>query len=1488
MRVCLLKNNYISSVDLPNKIQGQYWLVDENNVNVLAIEAIDSKWVLKSNNLYFFRNDIIATVLNEDVIYALKSQNDKDIYVFVEKQRGTFKKYQINQKNTILTIGRNPDCSICIDDPQISFNHAYLIYDERHWKIKDYGSTNGTYVNNRLAKEQDLHFGDVIYLLGVKIVIGSNFISINQDRNIILGSDFSRLSFKEYKSTDDNESFEIDYFYKSPRIKRDIQINEISIDSPPENQIGEELPLMLVIGPAITMGIASLTSGIFAIANGNITTMIMSFSMVLGTVLWPIISKRYEKKRKQEKENLRQKKYNKYLDDKEKYISNVANEQITIWNENFPPISECIKMIENKDEKLFQRNIKHNDFLEVRLGLGRRKVELKINYMSKSFSLLEDNLKNRLYAICDNEKVIDNVPITISLFKHNYVGVVGENNAVFHLIKKMIVQLTAFYGYEDLKFVMLYDKNDKQYECLKWLPHCFDNERKYRYIARNISELKDLSNYFNGVINERKDLDENKLEKLTPYYIVFTFDDNLAKKASFIKKLGEQKNNIHFSVIQLSNEIKNLSNDCKTVITIHGRNGYYYSLENMTGEKTVFIPDADDVNLPLISKKLLNIDLDLSDDKTSLPNLVTFMQMYNVGKVEHLNALSRWQENDPTKSLEVPIGIDNIGELFNLDLHQNYHGPHGLVAGMTGSGKSEFIMTYILSLAINFHPNEVSFVLIDYKGGGMAKAFEKLPHTVGIITNLDGSSVNRSLVSIQSELQRRQKIFVDVGKKLNLTNIDIYKYQRLYRENKVDKPLSHLFIISDEFAELKTQQPDFMEKLVSAARIGRSLGIHLILATQKPSGVVNDQIWSNSRFKICLKVQDRSDSIEMIKRPEAAEISHTGRFYLQVGYNELFEIGQSAWAGAPYYPSDKPLVDKDDSVEVIDINAHNVISTKINKLGKKYPNANRQLDEITKYLCQIANEENILTNQLWLDPIPDTIYIDELINKYNYHAEKYLINPVIGEYDCPQNQTQNILTLPITKEGNVLLFGESGSGKTTFLSTLIYSLISQYSADEVQLYILDFASETLKSFEDAPHVGDVILSYEKEKMTSLFRMMNQLLKERKKEFSNYGGDIYSYNKESQNKAYSVAIIINNITSFLETYEDYDEILYLLTREGEKYGIYFIVSAISYNSVRYKLLQNFGQQICLQMSDEAEYSLIVGRNNGLVPADYKGRGLVKIGTNIFEYQTAYASQTLISFNELKQYCKQLSLDNNDHFAKKIPVLPDVITYDIISKYDKNEFLKYPIGMDEKTFEPYYFDFQSNYINTIVSQNTQFIDSLIQLIKTNGNVYVIDLEKKLEHLNNEWNNIFDKSKLIEMIDDLFEVLVERNNNYKHSTNITELTEGFENILIVLIGTKNILEKLEGETKEKLLLIFEMGKIEYKFNLIILDSSDNLENYCYSTWFKENVKNVIWNENGFGEQYIFNIYKKDSDIYSAIDKDFAYVLLNGDYQKIKLISF
>lgn len=274
----------------------------------------------------------------------------------------------------------------------------------------------------------------------------------------------------------------------------------------------------------------------------------------------------------------------------------------------------------------------------------------------------------------------------------------------------------------------------------------------------------------------------------------------------------------------------------------------------------------------------------------SIPETVSFLELFHAKEVKEIGIQQRWLTSESSKSLSVPIGYKGKDDIVYLNLHEKAHGPHGLLAGTTGSGKSEFLQTYILSLAVHFHPHEAAFLLIDYKGGGMAQPFRNIPHLLGTITNIEGSKnfSMRALASIKSELKKRQRLFDQY--QVNHIN----DYTKLYKQGKAEVAMPHLFLISDEFAELKSEEPDFIRELVSAARIGRSLGVHLILATQKPGGIIDDQIWSNSRFKVALKVQDATDSKEILKNSDAANITVTGRGYLQVGNNEVYELFQSA------------------------------------------------------------------------------------------------------------------------------------------------------------------------------------------------------------------------------------------------------------------------------------------------------------------------------------------------------------------------------------------------------------------------------------------------------------------------------------------------------------------------------------------------------------------------------------------------------------------
>ena len=529
-------------------------------------------------------------------------------------------------------------------------------------------------------------------------------------------------------------------------------------------------------------------------------------------------------------------------------------------------------------------------------------------------------------------------------------------------------------------------------------------------------------------------------------------------------------------------------------------------------------------------EKLANTNLRMVSQAYALPKMITFLEMFDVGRIEHLVSANRWKENNPVKSLATPIGISTDGSLFCLDLHEKYQGPHGLVAGMTGSGKSEFIITYILSLAVNYHPNDVSMILIDYKGGGLAGAFQKgdvkLPHIVGTITNIDKAGLQRSLVSIQSELRRRQVKFNQAREKTDEGTIDIYKYQKLYHDGIVKEPIPHLLIICDEFAELKQQQPDFMDELISVARIGRSLGVHLILATQKPAGVVNDQIRSNSRFGICLKVQDRQDSIDVIKRPDAADLKRVGQFYIQVGNNEYFALGQSAWAGASYEPSDIIKKKVDTSMKFVS-NIGSVIKKVDDTLKSPTRKDGEQLTNIVKYIYQLGKHENIKLKPLWLDNIPNVIMLDNIKKKYNIQKKENEVIPVVGEYDDPYNQRQGPVEIDFKKQGNVIVYGNAESGKETFISTMVYDIISTYSVKEAQMYLIDFGSEALKIFKDAPHIGDVVLSTDTEKINRLFEILQREMKRRTEILSNYDGDIKLYINDTGAEMPQVFIIINN-------------------------------------------------------------------------------------------------------------------------------------------------------------------------------------------------------------------------------------------------------------------------------------------------------------------------------------------------------------------------
>ena len=1551
MKLTLLSQQEFNSIVLPEKHAGHYWVRGKNAsgkiTDIVAVEALRStehdgvpQWILKSNRRFRIvdnNNDVVQNVSIKPLeLYRIHSTDNTMRYVLytepLSDDRKRYKGYELVNSGVRLTIGRNPDNSIVYDNSFVSGNHAELLFSQNTVTIRDLGSVNNTYVNSKTIRQEALATGDVVYILGMQIVITNRFLFLNNpDGNVrVQSNDLREYHIPQIKTPvagldadDDYEDIPDDYYYRAPRFKHDVDTFELKLDAPPSDQNKDEVPMIMLIGPSMTMGMASIATGAFAVTNAigrgdiksAIPSIVMSLSMLLGTLMWPMITKTYQRRMQERKEARRQETYKEYLIGMQELIVRETKMQEQVLRNNDVDTATHLSRILTAVPQIWERTPKHTDFLSLRLGYGNLPLNANIQYSERRFTVEQDPLTEAMYQFGEQKRWLNSVPVCLPLAERFISGIYANKTFLFSYARSLILQTVALHSYDEVKLVLIYDESDAaEFNFARWLPHTMNNERTVRYIASNSDEVKELSSSLDAIIEYRKQLSENKLEDESPYFVIICLDKELASKTECVRRIQEHKENVKFSVLSMFERLKDLPKECTAVVELR---------RGSTGSLTL-IGDVSDPSIPFNTDTLLHMDMgriigvlsntvvDISGSNFTLPKKYTFFEMLDVGMIEHLNLADNWAANDPTKSLAATIGVDKYGEAFKLDLHEQAHGPHGLVAGMTGSGKSEFIIAYILSMAVNYHPYEVAFILIDYKGGGMATSFENIPHTAGVITNLDGNGIKRSLASMRSELHRRERIFRDISQQHGVSNIDIYKYQKLYRDGKVSEPLPHLLIISDEFAELKKEQPDFMTELTSTARVGRSLGVHLILATQKPGGVVDDQIRSNSRFRICLKVQDNGDSMEMLGRTEAAALTDTGRFYLQVGNNELFEIGQSAWAGAPYYPSAKVIKDRDDAISVINTNGRVIAEANIDRFAaiKDPP---KQLDIVTEYIGKVCEDENVERWKMWLDPIPELIYIDKTAAKYTESiTEKFILNPIIGEYDDPAHQSQGILRVPITRDGNVIIYGSAGNGKAMFVEALCYSLVKEHTPQEVNIYLMDFGAETLTAFADAPHIGDVIFSYETEKVNNLFKLMLGKLETRKKLLAQFGGDLLGYNRQTDKPEPNIVVVINNYAAFTELFEDKTGEVNYITREGIKYGIYFVLTCTGVNNVRFALLQNFKTLYCLQLNNTDDYSTVVGKTEGMFPEKFKGRGFFRRDKDsLLEFQIASITQEDPPYKFIREFCRQVAEKYAGTGAVSVPVLPEKVTEQFLSAFvQPGDISRVPIGVEKATLEISTYNFAASTVNLILSINQEwqsFTDALGLMLSSRLKAKTIILDPSgnspVNSTTNDLQISSDTDSCVNAVRDIYNTVLIRNNEYKDSLAANETPPRYEPVFIIIQSMsllRTMLERYkpaEDEKKEadddtllnRLQLAMEKSVNVYNIHFIVAESLNSLTPFTVENWYKTHINgnNGIWVGSGVSTQYRLTINKKPQDFTAELEHDFGFIVNNAAATHIKLLQ-
>ena len=827
-------------------------------------------------------------------------------------------------------------------------------------------------------------------------------------------------------------------------------------------------------------------------------------------------------------------------------------------------------------------------------------------------------------------------------------------------------------------------------------------------------------------------------------------------------------------------------------------------------------------------------------------------------------------------------------DLVQLNLHEKAHGPHGLIAGTTGSGKSETIQSYILSLAVNFHPHDVGFLLIDYKGGGMAHLFKKLPHLLGTITNLDGAQSMRALVSINAELKRRQRLF----NRYEVNHIN--QYQKKFKNGEAKEPLPHLFLISDEFAELKVNQPDFMKELVSTARVGRSLGVHLILATQKPSGVVDDQIWSNSRFKLALKVADRSDSMEMLHTPDAAEITQAGRAYLQVGNNEVYELFQSAWSGADYQPDKDELGIEDHTIyRINDLGQYEVLNQDLSglDLADEIKEVPTELDAIVENIQLLAeNQEIAPLPQPWLPPLRERMTLDEL-EAVDFHKEWNKkpsdLELLIGMADIPQAQKQEPVSINLSKDGNILLYGSPGTGKTTFLQSAAMDLARKYSPKDVTLYLMDFGTNGLAPLSHLPHVADTLLLDQTEKVAKFVRIMERELNRRKKLLSDYGvGTIDLYGQASGQEEPTIVILLDSYEAMKEEPFEAElfKILMRISREGLSIGVHLIMTAGRQSNLRATLYANFKHQMTLKQNDVGEVRTILGSTPlAATMEDIKGRILMKrdeVDVVQLALPVAGISDAQV-INNLRTEVARIQEAWTGETPQAIPMVPEELTEkDFYSRTDVLKLLSQeiiPLGLDIETVKPMGWNLkQGSFVyvaNSEEQMRTMTKQFSIVSSKINSNVYIIAPKYNLIPDLDGYTIVSDPENVKDFIEAVELLISER----------MEDQEKDLHTIIVIYDMSTLVGDLNHQLQDSLANIIKNGhKVGYP---VFVETDNQLSkkiDYASKTVLriKQGLVGLRLND-----QYVIDVLSKPLREV-ALDEQIHYFVSHGQANKIKVL--
>lgn len=1084
-------------------------------------------------------------------------------------------------------VGRGRGCRIQLIDDTVSRTHATIDIGATI-TVTDLNSGNGLYIDERRAVSGAVTPANVIS-------VGDTVFVVTRESSV---ADVSPSNRPEA----------VVEFARSPRVDVRFSAQKLAAPVPPQRLEPQKFPILAVIAPLVMGGV------LFAVTRSPLSLVFIALSplIMIGTWIDTKITTRRKKKEQTEQ-------FDAAIVALEAKLVTQREREVSVRNAESPSTVQIHAAMVARNAVLWTRRPEHQTFLEVRLGLGTQSSRITVDVPSRNDS--DERFWTQLDEIKDANLTVRWVPVLETFDRAGSIGVSGSDLWSEGVLRSIIVQLCGLHSPADL-VLACFANPDNQYEWqwLKWLPHIGSvySPLTTSHLAADPASSGHLLAQLEELVAERRaarpggsgirshlseDADIDQLHgqavqalPITPVIVAIITSDSQVDRGRLVA-LAEDGPDVGVHLLWHAATAADLPAACRTYVDVQpdgtGVVGFVRTATRVDISPLEAISGQD----AAVAARLISSVTDSGArvlDESDLPTSVPYQDLRSENVISSSDAVAalwersgsitaRWREHPPTEvgSLSGIVGQGATGVL-RLDLRE--HGPHALVGGTTGSGKSEFLQTWIMSMASEYSPDRVTFLLIDYKGGAAFAECTQLPHTVGLVTDLNTHLVRRALTSLRAELHYRETLLNEKGAK-DLISLE--------KRGDADAPPS-LIIVIDEFAALVGEVPEFVDGIVDVAQRGRSLGLHLIMATQRPAGVIKDNLRANTNLRIALRVADESDSQDVIGGKDAAAFdpSTPGRGAAKLGPGKLIHF-QTAYLGGRSKATAK-LPDIDIADFPFEVGQTWTIDLAAPPARREAP---RDIENMLDSIRTAAVTLELATpRKPWLSPLDAVLDLAQVAS-----ADGPLI--ALGMQDEPARQRQSPFSFDPDRQGNLAVLGTSGSGKSTALRTLLLSASRDAERYPAHIYAIDCAGGALGLLGALPTVGGIISGDDSERVERLMRQLVATATERAARYSAVPASTLSdYRKVSGNSAEPrIFVAIDGMANFRSSYEfrsgdtTFAALAQLLS-VGRQVGIHFILSADRSGVIPSALNANIQQNVVLRLASSNDYGILG------VPAD----------------------------------------------------------------------------------------------------------------------------------------------------------------------------------------------------------------------------------------------------------------------------------------------